>query len=83
MAVHQGKDTNGQRIAATGSSNAVSAQWDIVYDKDAHIDDPNHVSEGLVPGKQFRLLSQMRSGRALTRVGAQVKLMDLDKANNN
>lgn len=83
MAVHQGKDANGQRIAATGSSNAVSAQWDLIYDKDAHIDDANHPTEGLVPGKQFRLITQMRSGRALTRVGAQVKLSELDKANNN
>jgi len=59
-------DKDGQNVIVWKKSNGLNSKWNIVYA------DQNNGQDGLIPGKPFRLVSLMKSGRVLTQAGNNV-----------
>lgn len=60
VTVEGSKDKDGQNVIVWKKSNGLNQKWNIVYA------DQNNGQDGLIPGKPFRLISLMKSGRVLT-----------------
>lgn len=65
LTVEGNVDKDGQNVIVWKKSNGLSSRWNFVYA------DQNG-QDGLIPGKPFRLVSQMKSGRVLTQAGNNV-----------
>jgi len=61
--VQGGKDREGQNVIVWKKHSGLNQKWKIVY-KDA-----DTVQNGLIPNKPFRIISKMKSGRVITRIG--------------
>lgn len=64
--VQGSRDKEGQNVIVWKKHNGRNQKWNIVYR------DYDNVQQGIIPGKPFRLVTKMRSGRVLTRVGNNV-----------
>jgi hypothetical protein len=66
VTVEGNRDKDGQNVIVWKKSNGLNSKWNIVYA------DQNNGQDGLIPGKPFRLVSKMKSGRVLTQAGNNV-----------
>lgn len=73
------KDRDGQNVIVwkKNGENSLNQHWQVSYV------DADTVQNGIIPDKPFRILTKMRSGRALTRSGDNVVIRDVSKSYNN
>lgn len=72
-------DKDGQNVIVwkKNGENSLNQHWAVEYVN------PDTVQNGIIPDKPFRILTKMRSGRAITRSGDNVVIRDVSKGNNN
>jgi len=73
------KDRDGQNVIVwkKNGENSLNQHWQVSYV------DADTVQNGIIPDKPFRIITKMRSGRALTRSGDNVVIRDVSKSSNN
>jgi len=67
------KDRDGQNVIVwkKNGENSLNQHWQVSYV------DPDTVQNGIIPDKPFRILTKMRSARAITRSGDNVVIRDV------
>jgi hypothetical protein len=70
------KDRDGQNVIVwkKASSNNLNQHWAVQYV------DADTVQNGIIPDKPFRILTKMKSGRALTRASDNVVIRDVSNS---
>jgi len=73
------KDRDGQNVIVwkKNGENSLNQHWQVSYV------DADTIQNGIIPDKPFRILTKMRSGRALTRSGNNVVIRDVSKSYAN
>jgi len=75
--IHRGKDTEGNQVIVWRRHNGANQKWTVECIEE------DTIQNGLIPDRPFRLITKMKSGRALTRVGKDVKITDRNNSNND
>jgi hypothetical protein len=75
MDVSGAKDVDGQNVIVWKAHGKQNQQWLVEYV------DADTIQNGMIPDKPFRIISLMKSGRAITRSKDQVVIQDMN-ANN-
>lgn len=70
-------DRDGQNVIAWRKHGGKNQQWSIQY---VNVDS---IKGGLIPDKPFKILSKLRSGRAVTREGKNIVIRDKSGNNQN
>jgi len=73
------KDRDGQNVIVwkKNGENSLNQHWQVSYV------DADTVQNGIIPDKPFRILTKMKSARALTRSGDSVVIRDRSNSSNN
>lgn len=65
------KDVDGQNVIVWKKSGNLNQQWQIEY---VNVDT---IQNGIIPDRPFRILTKMKSGRALTLHGKNIVIRDI------
>jgi len=73
------KDRDGQNVIVwrKAGENSLNQHWQVSYV------DPDTIQNGIIPDKPFRILTKMKSGRAVTRAGDNVVIRDVRTNDSN
>jgi hypothetical protein len=77
MDVSGSGDRDGQNVLAWRRHGGKNQQWSIQYVN------PDSIKGGLIPDKPFKILSKLRSGRAVTKEGKNIVIRDKSGNNQN
>lgn len=70
-------DRDGQNVIVWKRHGGKNQQWKIEYIN------PDSIKGGLIPDKPFKIISKLRSGRAVTREGKNIRIRDKSGNNQN
>jgi hypothetical protein len=77
MDVTRSSDRDGSNVIAWRKHGGKNQQWKIEYIN------PDSIKGGLIPDKPFKIISKLRSGRAVTREGSNIRIRDKNGNNQN